>query len=148
MFQFRGRIGKSNPSHSSDQRRLNVRWDGILVAFFRALAIAQMLKGLIHWGFILFGANNEPGFLNSDSEWFAANIYFAVIDPVAAVGLWLTSSWGAVLWMLAAGSQIAMSVFFPEVFGPLLALAVWNVLLIGVYGWLSWQAAAAGHKNG
>ncbi len=124
---------------------LNVRWDGVLVAFFRALAIAQMLKGFVHWGLILAGSNGQPGIIDADPEWFAANIYFAVIDPVAAVGLWLTSSWGAVLWMLAAGSQIAMSVFFPEVFGPLWVLAAWNVLLIGTYGWLSWQAAEAGH---
>lgn len=115
MISLRRKTARQDNPQASD-RRLNLRWDGILVAFFRALAIAQMLKGLVHWGLILFSGTNEPGFLNSDPEWFAANIYFAVLDPVAAVGLWLTSSWGAVLWMLAAGSQIAMSVFFPDVF--------------------------------
>jgi hypothetical protein len=130
------------------QRPIKVRWDGVLVAFFRALAIAQVIKGLVHWWLILAGTDTaQTGILNADPEWFAANIYFAVIDPVAAVGLWLTSSWGAVLWMLAAGSQIAMSAFFPEVFGPLWVLAIWNILLIGVYGWLSWQAAGVGQRS-
>jgi hypothetical protein len=147
MLQIlRKRIGARDGQ--SGERPLKVRWDGVLVAFFRALAIAQVLKGLVHWALILGGTDTiQAGVLNADPEWFAANIYFAVIDPVAAVGLWLTSSWGAVLWMLAAGSQIAMSAFFPEVFGPLWVLAIWNVLLIAVYGWLSWQAAGVNQQR-
>ncbi len=143
------RIGQAGRKAEAVEREapapIGIHWDQVLVAFFRALAVAQALKGLTHWGLLLDGdGGTQPGFGDADTEWLAANIYFAVLDPVAAVGLWLTSSWGAVIWMLAAGSQIGMSVFFPEVFGGLWVLTFWNMLLIVLYGYLSWQVAAAG----
>ena len=33
-------------------------------------------------------------------EWQAATVFFAVLDLVAAIGLWLAVSWGAVMWLL------------------------------------------------
>ena len=35
----------------------------------------------------------------------ATIIYFAVIDLMAAVGLWMASTWGGVLWLLAVMSH-------------------------------------------
>jgi hypothetical protein len=43
-------------------------------------------------------------------------IYFAVIDQVAAVGLWLTSVWGGVMWLLAIMSHLILGFFFPVLF--------------------------------
>ena len=39
----------------------------------------------------------------------ATTIFFAVIDLVAAIGLWLTAAWGGVVWLIAAGSQLMLS---------------------------------------
>jgi uncharacterized membrane protein (DUF2068 family) len=63
--------------------------------------------------------------------WQAATIFFAVIDLVAAVGLWLSASWGAVVWLTAAASSIVVEVFFPEIYGDLfIVLAVEPALII------------------
>ena len=43
-------------------------------------------------------------------------IVFAVLDLVAGVGLWLTSTWGGVMWLLAIMSHILMGSFAPA--GP------------------------------
>ena len=44
-------------------------------------------------------------------------MFFAVIDLVAAVGLWLAAAWGAVIWLTAVASMVAVEIFFPQVFG-------------------------------
>ncbi len=44
-------------------------------------------------------------------------MFFAVIDLVAAVGLWLAAAWGAVVWLMSIASMLAVEVFFPQVFG-------------------------------
>ena len=49
--------------------------------------------------------------------WQAATVFFAVIDLVAAVGLWLAAAWGAVIWLTAIASMLAVEIFFPQVFG-------------------------------
>jgi uncharacterized membrane protein (DUF2068 family) len=62
-----------------------------------------------------------------------------VLDPVAAVGLWLVSSWGGVIWFIAAAAQIIATVAIPGLFSP-----IWigvNSLLIGLYFLLTWLAA-------
>ena len=49
--------------------------------------------------------------------WQTATVFFAVIDLVAAVGLWLAAAWGAVVWLTACVSMAAVEVFFPQVYG-------------------------------
>ncbi|HEY7384849.1 MAG TPA: DUF6163 family protein, partial [Beijerinckiaceae bacterium] len=77
------------------------RWNFILVWFMRMLALMWIAKGLGYWAVIL-GADNAPIQFEARTTGFqATTIYFAIIDLVAAVGLWLTSTWGGVLWLLA-----------------------------------------------
>jgi len=40
-----------------------------------------------------------------------------VLFPVAAVGLWLLVSWGPVVWLIAAATEIAMHEAYPSIFG-------------------------------
>ena len=54
------------------------------------------------WGEILDLSPGRPPFADLPMGRQSAIIYFAVIDFVAAVGLWLTSAWGGVVWLLAA----------------------------------------------
>jgi hypothetical protein len=65
--------------------------------------------------------------------WQAATIFFAVIDLVAAVGLWLAAAWGGVVWLTAAISMAAIELFFPQVFGGRLVIALFEFVAIFVY---------------
>jgi hypothetical protein len=94
-------------------------WTGRLVLFLRVMAGLSMLKGLYHWAAVL-GVGEDPsgfGFEANLTSWQAATIFFAVIDLVAAVGLWLAAAWGGVVWLTASISMAAIEAFFPQIFG-------------------------------
>ena len=48
--------------------------------------------------------------------WQAATVYFAVIELVAAVGLWLATPWGAVVWLTTVVSMAVIELMFPGIF--------------------------------
>jgi hypothetical protein len=96
----------------------NAPWTTRLIVFVRVLAIISMGKGLYHWALVCgIGDTANSTFELAPVSWKAATIFFAVIDPVAAVGLWLAAAWGGVVWLTAAISMAAVELFFPQVFG-------------------------------
>src|SRR5690348_13260814 len=93
-------------------------WTRRLVIFLRIMAGVSMLKGMYHWALVLgVGDGGGATFENSAMPWQAATIFFAVIDLVAAVGLWLAAAWGGVVWLTATISMAAIELFFPQVYG-------------------------------
>ena len=45
-----------------------------------------------------------------------ATIFFAVLNPVAAVGLWLVAPWGGVVWLLTLIAQFFVALLKPSFF--------------------------------
>ena len=109
-------------------------WTRRLVAFLRIMAAVSMGKGLYHWSLVL-GVGDGAGstFEQASMPWQAATIFFAVIDLVAAVGLWLAAAWGGVVWLTAAISMGAIELFFPQVFGGRLVIAIFEFVAIFLY---------------
>ncbi len=71
----------------------------------------------------------------------AAIVFFAVLDLLAAVGLWLAAAWGGVLWLFAACGGTIVLLFMPEFhFGGRPFLII-NVILIVIYFIMTWNAA-------
>ena len=70
-----------------------------------------------------------------------ATAFFAVIDLVAAVGLWLAAPWGAVIWLTSVISMIAVELLFPQVYGGSMVVAVIEFILLGTYLFLAIMAA-------
>ena len=119
----------------------DLRWGTILVWFMRSVALIWLVKGLLAWAAILGLTLPAPGFEARSTGYQAGMIYFAVMDLVAAVGLWLTSTWGGVLWLLAVMSHLILAVFFPRfVANGALLIAVFILAIMG-YLTLSWLAA-------
>ena len=119
-----------------------VSWNIILVWFMRMLALIWIAKGLGYWA-VIMGADNAPTSFEARSTGFqATTIYFAIIDLVAAVGLWLTATWGGVLWLLAVMSHLILTVFFPRIVtgGPIL-IGLFLAFIIA-YLTISWLAAS------
>lgn len=90
----------------------------VLLVYVRAIAMTMLIAGLIHWGRLL-GLSDWRSFyfIEMPLPWQVATIYFAVCQLVAGVGLWMAASWGIVMWVLVAGSQIASHTVFVEEFG-------------------------------
>jgi hypothetical protein len=120
-----------DPAHGRDQEGL---WTGRLVLFLRVVAGLSLLKGLYHWAGVI-GIVDGPngGFETNSLAWQAATVFFAVIDLVAGVGLWLAAAWGGVVWLTAAISMAAVELFFPQVFGGRFWVIPLELMLIVAY---------------
>ena len=102
--------------------------------FLRIMAGVAMVKGLYHWSLVLgVGDGSGSTFETAGMPWQAATIFFAVIDLVAAVGLWLAAAWGGVVWLTAAISMAAIELFFPQVFGGRIWVALFEFMAIFAY---------------
>ncbi len=115
-------------------------WAEYLVLFLRVMAAASLVKGLYHWGQVC-GIAADGGFEAHTVVWRTATVFFAVIDLVAAVGLWLAAAWGAVIWLTAVVSMAVVEVFFPQVYGGSLFVVLVEATLLGAYLWLAILAA-------
>jgi hypothetical protein len=71
----------------------------------------------------------------------SATVFFAVIDLVAAVGLWLAAPWGAVVWLTSVISMAAVEALFPQIYGGRLWVIVLELGLLGIYLWLALLSA-------
>lgn len=130
-----------DPPIRLDQSETQGRWARRLVRFVRAVAALVMLKGLYHWS-LLCGVGDGAGirFETMPASWQVSTIFFAVIDIVAGVGLWLLAAWGAAVWIIAGLTQLAVEIWFPEVYGGFVPLTILYVLLLLGYVALRFMA--------
>ena len=93
-------------------------WTRRLVLFLRIMAVISVLKGLYHWAQVTgFIGGEEEAFENQPLAWQTATVYFAVIELVAGVGLWLATPWGAVVWLTTVVSMAVIELMFPAIYG-------------------------------
>jgi hypothetical protein len=129
------------PVHAG-KARTSGSWAEYLVLFLRIMAAASLVKGLYHWAAVCgIGVGADGGFEAHTVAWQTATVFFAVIDLVAAVGLWLAAAWGAVVWLTAVVSMAVVEVFFPQIYGGSLFVVLVEATLLCVYLWLAIFAA-------
>jgi uncharacterized protein DUF6163 len=139
-------IRNLEPVHADEPETQEARWTGRLVLFLRVMAVLSMAKGLYHWAIVCGFIGPQDGFEYQPTPWQTATVFFAVIDLVAAVGLWLAAAWGAVVWLTASVSMAAVEVFFPQVYGGRIAVVAVEFLLLFCYLFLAIQSARE-HPN-
>jgi uncharacterized protein DUF6163 len=116
-------------------------WTRRLVVFLRMMAALSMCKGIYHWARVCGIGGGGELFEYQSIAWQAATVFFAVIDLVAAVGLWLAAAWGAVIWLMSVASMLAFEIFFPQVFGGGVVIGVIEGSLLAMYLWLALKSA-------
>jgi len=117
-------------------------WTRRLVMFLRIMAVISVAKGLYHWAQVTgFVGGEEEAFENQPMAWQSATVYFAVIELVAAVGLWLATPWGAVVWLTAVVSMAVIELMFPAIYGGHLMVVGLEALMLAAYLALAWMAA-------
>lgn len=90
----------------------------LFVLFLRLAAIGSLWFALQYWAMLTgFSFNGQGRFDLLPPAWKAAYTALAVLFPVAAVGLWLLVSWGPVIWLVAAATEVAMHEVYPSIFG-------------------------------
>jgi hypothetical protein len=122
------------PVHAAAGEPMGEIWAARLVIFLRIMAGLSLLKGLYYWAIVCgVGAPSPAGFDSYTLPYQSATVFFAVIDLVAAVGLWLAAPWGAVVWLTSAISMAAVEALFPQIYGGRLWVIVVELALLGIY---------------
>jgi hypothetical protein len=110
------------------------RWASRLVMFLRLMAGVALVKGLYFWAVVCgVGAPSPVGFESYAMPYQSATVFFAVIDLVAAVGLWLAAPWGAVVWLTSVISMAAVEALFPQIYGGRIWVIMVELALLGIY---------------
>ena len=106
------------------------------------MAVVSVAKGLYHWAQITgFIGGEEGAFEAQTTQWQTATVYFAVIELVAAVGLWLATPWGAVVWLTTIVSTAVIELMFPTIYGGNLFAVLVSLILLAAYLILAWFSA-------
>lgn len=136
-----GAISVAALSAERTERDDNV-WTRRLVLFLRVMAMLSIMQGLYHWAQVTgFIGGEDDAFENQTMAWQAATVYFAVIQLVAAVGLWLATPWGAVVWLTTVVSMAVIELMFPGIYGGSLIVVGVEAVMLAAYLVLAWMAA-------
>ncbi len=90
--------------------RARTRWTRLLIVFLRTLSLVCLGRGLVEWSRILGFLGPENGFEAESLGTQVTIALYAVLNCVAAVGLWLTSAWGAVLWLTVTICEVLLPI--------------------------------------
>jgi hypothetical protein len=117
-------------------RRRPLRQTSAEIAFMwfqRVIAGYCLLFGVLYW-VRLVGV--YPGelwrFDLMPIHWQVASVVLAVLFPFAAIGLWMLSSWGPVIWFICAATEATMYLGFPDLYGfkPTIGISHLGVIVL------------------
>ncbi len=126
------RVGDPGPAGET------AKWGVLLSRFMRTVALFWLMQGLMHWRIVLMAPQSIFDTMPQNAAF--AIIFFAVLDLVAGVGLWLATPWGGVLWLLIASAQIFLTLSMPGFFVGGYWLIGVNAMLILMYFALTFEA--------
>lgn len=123
----------------AERQPASARSGVVLTWFMRLVSMVWLVQGLMQWHTIIL-----PGPVSFDALpplVIGVTIFFAAIDPVAAVGLWLATPWGGVIWLIAVIAQATLVVFVPELVAGGQLVLIFDFALIVAYFVLTYRAA-------
>ena len=115
------------------------RWGMLLVLFMRIVAVLWVYQGLVQWHVILSAEQSIFDVLPVQTT--IAVVFFAVLDLLAAVGMWLAAPWGGVLWLLTAIAQAFVAVLLPDFFAGGHIVIGLDCILLVLYFVLTFKAS-------
>lgn len=109
-------------------------WRARLVVFQRVAGAFMLLKGLTYWTTLL-GTGDGAGTAFSDLPLDAqvVTVFFAVIDLITGVALWLGSGWGTMLWLIMSGIQTMAGILVVDLASLSVLLTLVQLLFVGGY---------------
>ena len=115
-------------------------WSDALVWFMRAIAWLWVAKGLYNWGLVLGAFSRYGDFAALTRSLQGSIVFFAAVDLLAAVGLWLAAPWGGVLWLLCVSIEtVSPALGVRGGASGVLGVGL-NVVLVALYFFLTWRA--------
>ena len=119
-----------DPALASRSKGIVERTFGV---FLRMLAVVSLVSGLIYWAELtgIFG-DQRARFDVLTPHGRALYATLAVLMPAAALGLWLATRWGIVLWVMAALAEIIAYWLMAAQFPPRPGVAIGNAACLAV----------------
>lgn len=115
----------------------------VLDGYQIALSVLMMLLGLRQWAIIVGLLQGPTGtFEQMSTAWKIATMHLSVVDLVASVGLWMRVSWGIVVWVLAAISEILFHTVFIGTFGGDLPIIALHIVTLAAFAVMAFMARA------
>ena len=148
---FAGKAGAASPAirlgtDLAARAALTTRWQLMLVWFMRLMAALWLLQGFLHWHAIIVPV---PSLIETlPPKQATALAAFAVLDLLTAVGLWLVTPWGGVLWIFAIAAQMTAIVALPGLFPTGQMLLAIDAVLVMAYFIVTYQAGLEGARRG
>lgn len=109
-------------------------WARVHGRFLRLAAVLWLAAGVLAWARIV-GAVPDAGpvFVGAEAAERVRAGLFAIMYPVAAVGLWLGASWGVAIFVLSIVAQVALEIALgsPDAAAALTILA--NLAALGAW---------------
>lgn len=106
--------------------------------FLRVLATVYAFAAILHIGSVV-GLGRVP-FEDAPLSWQVSDVFYGVLDTVAAIGLFKMRPWGVIAFFIAAISEILLFTLVPEWFvvepGQLTMLrgfVVYHIVAITIY---------------
>ena len=120
-----------------------VNWKRVEAVVLRLLGLVWLVAAVLVWAELVGAVPTPAGaaFADAPLVWQLRTAAFAIVYPVAAVGLWMLSAWGIVVFVASIVGQVAFQVATSYRFGvdPLMiaanlaCLVGWAALAIHVW---------------
>ncbi|APH72983.1 DUF6163 family protein [Aquibium oceanicum] len=108
--------------------------DSLFEAFLRIVAAYCLLFGVFYWVRLI---GIYPGALwrfdTMPIEWQVASVVLAALFPIAGIGLWMTASWGPVIWFICAATEVVMFQAMSPIFGERQLIVASHILVAVIY---------------
>jgi hypothetical protein len=115
-------------------------WTHALVWYMRTLAWVWVAKGLFNWGLVLGALPRYGDFTMAPRAVQGAIVFFAAVDLLAAVGLWLAAAWGGVVWLLCAAIEVVSPALGVRGAATGALGVALDAFLVALYFFVSWRA--------
>lgn len=105
------------PIQLAKKKQVNPFYLFARLTIYRLVSLFLIVFALQYWAGAVGIGNNKVRFDLMPEHWQLVTTILCVLLPVSALGLWTGSSWGVVIWLLAAITELIMYQGFPELFG-------------------------------
>ncbi len=115
-------------------KKTGLDWGRVLAVWMRLLAMGHLVWALWQWAALiglvppLEDEMNRAHLPRMGASWF-----FAGLDPVAAVGLWLGATWGTATWLVVTFSRIVIHTGYAGIFGWNVSMTVFQLTTVLIY---------------
>jgi hypothetical protein len=102
--------------------------------YYRLISLYCLLFGIGYWTRLIgYHEGAAWRFDLMPYYWQVASASLAVLYPIAAIGLWMTASWGPVLWVFCAGGELIMFLGLSEMFGTHNGVVAAHLVVAAIY---------------